>query len=306
MTGVVVTIVGGFLQRMIQIGWIWALLVPIELLWPLAAQVSWVARLRGLTLSTLYFLSTAILALAIAAGLSAAGARPVFAFAFHPATPAQHVLYIAGCTALSVMMFDFFYYWLHRAQHRWLWRFHAVHHAIEDLSAVNTYWHWTEELFRAPFLTIPVTLLTPSGMEVLPWAAGVVTLQSYFVHSQTRLHLGPFWRVVMDNRFHRVHHSIEPVHRDRNFGVLTPVWDWIFGTLYVPAKGEWPATGIAEAPEVDGLGDYLTRPFRGRGVTAGTSGLLRHPIDADGACEGAGRDMHAEGVHGRGRAVDAG
>jgi sterol desaturase/sphingolipid hydroxylase (fatty acid hydroxylase superfamily) len=268
MSGVVVSIVGGFLQRMIQIGWIWALLVPVELLWPLGAQVSWVARLRGVTLSTLYFLSTAIFAVAIGSGLRAAGLAPIFNVAFTPAPGVQHALYIAGSTALSVMVFDFFYYWLHRAQHRWWWRFHAVHHAIEDLSAVNTYWHWTEELFRAPLLTIPVLLLTPAGMEVLPWAAGVVTLQSYFVHSQTRVHLGPLWRVVMDNRFHRVHHSIDPVHHDRNFGVLTPVWDWMFGTLYVPAKGEWPATGLADAPEVDGLVDYLWRPFRGRPAPA--------------------------------------
>ncbi|MBK8742853.1 MAG: hypothetical protein IPM02_26780 [Betaproteobacteria bacterium] len=33
---------------------------------------------------------------------------------------------------------------------------------------------------------------------------------------------------------HRIHHSIEQPHRDRNFAALFPVWDVLFGTYVRP------------------------------------------------------------------------
>jgi sterol desaturase/sphingolipid hydroxylase (fatty acid hydroxylase superfamily) len=145
-----------------------------------------------------------------------------------------------------------------------------VHHAIEDLSAAN-YAHWTEEIQRIPFMTLPTILFIPSGLPALPLAVALATLQSQYIHAQTRLHLGPFWRLVYDNRFHRIHHSLEPRHFDKNFGVLTPLWDWLFGTLYVPAMDEWPKTGLADEREVDGFVDYLWRPFMPRERTLESS-----------------------------------
>jgi hypothetical protein len=33
-----------------------------------------------------------------------------------------------------------------------------------------------------------------------------------------------------------VHHSSDPVHFNKNLGSCLAVWDWVFGTLHVPAK----------------------------------------------------------------------
>ena len=43
---------------------------------------------------------------------------------------------------------------------------------------------------------------------------------------------------------HRIHHSREIAHRDKNFAVYFPIWDVLFGTYYAPAREEFPATGI--------------------------------------------------------------
>jgi sterol desaturase/sphingolipid hydroxylase (fatty acid hydroxylase superfamily) len=94
------------------------------------------------------------------------------------------------------------------------------------------------------------------------WVGVLFILQSGYIHTATRLHYGVLSGVICDNRFHRLHHSIDSRHFDRNFGVITPLWDVLFHTATFPAPGEWPATGIAEVPEVDGPLDYLTRPFR--------------------------------------------
>jgi sterol desaturase/sphingolipid hydroxylase (fatty acid hydroxylase superfamily) len=168
-------------------------------------------------------------------------------------------------SALSVLLYDFLYYWFHRAQHAWplLWRFHAVHHAIRDMNAANAYPHWTEEVARWPFITAPVLLLTPAGSPYLGWVGLFVIGHAYYVHSATSLHLGPLNSVICNNRFHRLHHSIQPEHFDRNFSVVTPLWDHLFGTALIPALDEWPDTGLTDYAEADGAVDYLIRPFLG-------------------------------------------
>jgi sterol desaturase/sphingolipid hydroxylase (fatty acid hydroxylase superfamily) len=42
---------------------------------------------------------------------------------------------------------------------------------------------------------------------------------------------------------HQAHHSEDARHRDRNFGTALAVWDWMFGTLYLPQRGERFAFG---------------------------------------------------------------
>lgn len=252
----------GVIHDLLQAGWIWAVLIPLEVLFPRAGQIAARARLKGISLSVIGWCIAGGMDAASPLILRAAGARPLLELHAEPASPFSEIGLLVAGTALAILSYDFFYYWAHRLMHtRWLWRFHAVHHAIEDLGAAN-YGHWTETLMPLPLIALPSAFLVPTGLPVWKLAAGLMVLQSQYVHSQTRLHFGPFWRVVYDNRFHRIHHSIEEQHFDRNFGVFTPVWDWMFGTLYVPAKGEWPATGIADTPEVDGLGDFLLRPFR--------------------------------------------
>ncbi len=43
-------------------------------------------------------------------------------------------------------------------------------------------------------------------------------------------------RVLISPAHHQVHHSTNPVHFNKNLGSCLAVWDWMFGTLHVPAK----------------------------------------------------------------------
>ena len=54
--------------------------------------------------------------------------------------------------------------------------------------------------------------------------------QGNYLHSPIRLHLGVLGRYIVDNRVHRIHHSLEPAHFDKNFGMFTTLWDRLFGT----------------------------------------------------------------------------
>jgi hypothetical protein len=40
----------------------------------------------------------------------------------------------------------------------------------------------------------------------------------------------------MSPAHHQIHHSSDPIHFNKNLGSCLAVWDWLFGTLYVPGK----------------------------------------------------------------------
>ena len=40
--------------------------------------------------------------------------------------------------------------------------------------------------------------------------------------------------ILQSPAHHQIHHSDNPAHWDKNLGFALAVWDWAFGTLYVP------------------------------------------------------------------------
>lgn len=157
---------------------------------------------------------------------------------------------------------DFFFYWEHRAQHRWLWRWHMPHHAIRNLSATNSWHHWSEILMFAIFVSLPMSLLTPA-FGPRPIIVGLIlSWQPIYLHSSTRLQLGRLRAFIVDSRYHRIHHSLEPQHFDKNFGAATPLWDWLFGTLYMPREDEWPEVGLAGVDEPKSVRDWALLPWK--------------------------------------------
>jgi sterol desaturase/sphingolipid hydroxylase (fatty acid hydroxylase superfamily) len=156
---------------------------------------------------------------------------------------------------------DLFYYWCHRAQHRFFWRFHAVHHSVREMSGLAAYHHVTEQAFKLALYAVPLAFFTTDPYAV-PVLGVLLGFHGNYLHSPIRLNFGPLGRVFQDNRSHRIHHSIEPKHFDKNFGVFTTLWDVLFGTAYFPAPGEWPATGVVDAPEPQSIGEFIWLPFR--------------------------------------------
>lgn len=165
---------------------------------------------------------------------------------------------------LVIQVGEFFYYWFHRAQHtsRFLWRFHAEHHSLEEMNAFNSNHHFTEELFRIPFITIPMSLLFSLNPGYVPWIfAFLMGWQGIFEHSATKINLGRLRYLIPDNRFHRIHHSVEKKHFNKNFGSGSALWDIVFRTAHFPDKNEWPDVGLASKKEPDTLKTFLFRPF---------------------------------------------
>jgi sterol desaturase/sphingolipid hydroxylase (fatty acid hydroxylase superfamily) len=160
---------------------------------------------------------------------------------------------------------DFFYYWMHRAQHRfgWLWRFHRVHHSITELNATNSYHHVAEDLFQFVAVTVPMSFLLGVETGPVPWIAIVVVqTHSYFIHSTAKINIGPLRYLFSDNYIHRIHHSTQDHHANRNFATSTPLWDVLFRTAYFPKRGEWPPVGLQDVQEPKTIREFLFSPFR--------------------------------------------
>ncbi|HEX7693117.1 MAG TPA: sterol desaturase family protein [Sphingomonas sp.] len=164
---------------------------------------------------------------------------------------------------IAAMLNDFFFYWFHRAEHAFLWRFHAVHHSIRDLHGGSGYHHVSEPFFRYLLMTIPASLVT-TDVNAIAVMSAILGLQQLYVHSSTSADLGWGRAIFVDNRFHRIHHSLETRHFDKNFGAMTTLWDRLFGTAYWPTKDEWPNVGLAQIDEPRSLRQYIDLPLRFR------------------------------------------
>lgn len=161
-----------------------------------------------------------------------------------------------------VLVTDFLAYWRHRAEHQWFWPVHVVHHSPTELHAANDIGHPLQILFSLAFITIPLSLIQIDGPETPAAVVFVVALLSYYIHSPVDAHFGPLRKVLVDNRFHRIHHSLEERHFDKNFGICFSLWDHLFGTAYDPAPDEWPEVGVAGVEAPRSLGAYLLLPLR--------------------------------------------
>jgi sterol desaturase/sphingolipid hydroxylase (fatty acid hydroxylase superfamily) len=143
---------------------------------------------------------------------------------------------------------DFFYYWFHRAQHKYqfLWRFHSFHHSLQDLNAANSYHHWSEEFFRIFLFSIPIAILIQPGGGSLFLISAFLASWSYYIHCDIKRAALPSWfrYFFVDNVYHHIHHGVDLQYRDKNFAAYNPIWDFVFGTQYMPKDNNLPITGV--------------------------------------------------------------
>lgn len=167
---------------------------------------------------------------------------------------------------LPLLTFDFFYYWFHRFQHEWpwLWHVHKLHHTDMALNVTtSSRHHWLEDFFRAILIVVPMTLL----LQLKPAEAGFLTViigqWGSFIHSNIRLRMGPLTAMFGGPQYHRIHHSIERAHWNKNYAAFFPVWDQVFGTQHRPGPQEWPKTGIKGESSTPPASELIAGPFIG-------------------------------------------
>jgi sterol desaturase/sphingolipid hydroxylase (fatty acid hydroxylase superfamily) len=243
------------------------LCLAIEMMLP-RGSTSIASRVRGILFRIFYLIVGGLFYEGYQSAIAALHIRPFFSISIDGILgaphPAWHVAGIAFAFAGTILIGDFLYYWYHRAQHTFgfLWRFHQVHHSIREMNAWNANMHVSEELLRPLVVTLPMALLIDFHPPFLWSMIGMLMLiQGTFEHADTRVSFGPLSYLFADNRFHRIHHSIEVRHYNRNFSACVTLWDVLFRTAYFPKKHEWPKVGLDYTDEPNRLVDYLMMPF---------------------------------------------
>lgn len=233
----------------------------LEFLFP-ASKHSIVSRIRAIGFWAIYIAITTIALVLWSKFWNSVGLKPLFnldlqgfasGFSLFNESVVAQITILFMLAIVSMYVGDFFYYWFHRFQHtsKYLWGFHRIHHSIVDLNALNCNHHFSEEIFRIPFVALPLSLLLNVSPGQTPvYVAVLLSMHGFFLHSSTRLGLGPLRYLLADNHFHRIHHSIQDGHHNKNFAAVLPVWDIMFGTALMPSRNSmWPACGLKELEE---------------------------------------------------------
>lgn len=252
------------------IGWliVAAILTSFEILNP-REKVTLRQRVSGMAYWAVSIPVSAMLVTGLSAVMAAWNIRPLVTLPVFASVAWAGPLAALIAVLIGAIVHDFFFYWFHRIQHRFFWRYHAVHHSIREMSAVNSYHHISETVIGLVFLTIPTTLIVADIGPSLPFVGLALWLHIVWIHSPTRFNFGPLGRWFADNRFHRIHHSLEERHFDHNFGAFTTIWDRVFGTVHFPEADEWPDVGLAEVDQPRDLGQWLDLPERYRAAVVG-------------------------------------
>jgi sterol desaturase/sphingolipid hydroxylase (fatty acid hydroxylase superfamily) len=150
---------------------------------------------------------------------------------------------------LVILISDLGFYWIHRMFHAvpWLWRFHAIHHSIEELDwLAASRVHPVDQI-----LTKGVSLVPVFALGFSEWVIGAYALlyqwQSVLIHSNVRIGFGPLRFLFASPEFHHWHHSNHREARDRNFAGQLSFLDALFGSLHLP-RGQKPTTYGLDRP----------------------------------------------------------
>ncbi|MES2184204.1 MAG: sterol desaturase family protein [Pseudomonadota bacterium] len=157
--------------------------------------------------------------------------------------------------AVYYVVYDFVYYWMHRAQHAipWWWALHSMHHSQRQMGCwCNDRGNYLDGMLQSVILAAVGVAM---GVDASQFALLVMVteLVQSLSHTNVRWGFGRLGeRLLVDPRFHRLHHMLRdparPALHNCNFGQVLPWWDMLFRTaLYgEPLR----ATGVSD-PVVD-------------------------------------------------------
>ncbi len=157
-------------------------------------------------------------------------------------------------TISMLLAYDISYYLYHNLQHRIpvLWELHKVHHSAEVMvgttkdrvhpldDIMNRVW---DGLITGPvygfwlFFAFDPLELTILGINV--YVLRNIIMMDFVRHTHLKVSFGKLINgIILCPHYHQLHHSTNPKHFDKNFGLMLSIWDRMFGTLHIPEPAE--------------------------------------------------------------------
>lgn len=142
-------------------------------------------------------------------------------------------------------VYDFFYYWAHRFSHRinFIWGGHLPHHQSEE-------YNFTVALRQGAFQdTVNFPVFLPMALMGCPIEvfAGVLLLNKFFqfwIHTRAIGRVPYIEGIINTPAAHRVHHAVNAIYVDKNYGGFIMLWDRLFGTWVAEREDEPCVFGV--------------------------------------------------------------
>jgi sterol desaturase/sphingolipid hydroxylase (fatty acid hydroxylase superfamily) len=166
---------------------------------------------------------------------------------------------VALQSSVIILARDFGFWLGHYLTHRvpYLWRLHRAHHSAEHLNLFTNFRiHPLDQAFgrlsimtcgavgSALVLFFSDTKVENGTLAVIAVFGFLQLVKDVLDHSEVWISLGWLNYIINAPALHQIHHSAERHHWDKNMGSFFAIWDWIFGTLYIPKGKETFLKGI--------------------------------------------------------------
>lgn len=181
---------------------------------------------------------------------------------------------------VTILLVDIIFFFTHLMMHRTEigWALHKVHHSAPVLTPLTRMReHFVVTPLWAAGPAIGVTLSASIFAYLSNGGITQITLLNISVFTLLYALNGNFRHYHVSFRYprwleywlqspgmHHTHHSYLEQHRDRNLGLVTSIWDRLFGTLYIAGRYEETPWGLTpqDQAEYTSLSDNLVTPCR--------------------------------------------
>jgi sterol desaturase/sphingolipid hydroxylase (fatty acid hydroxylase superfamily) len=131
----------------------------------------------------------------------------------------------------------------HRLLHRvpFLWNFHKVHHSVKQMGfAAHLRYHWMEPIVYKSLLYIPLAVFGNFSAHDLAIVHFTAISIGHLNHANIGWSYGPLKKIFNNPKMHIWHHAKHLPEKWRygvNYGISLSLWDYLFGTHYIPGDG---------------------------------------------------------------------
>jgi sterol desaturase/sphingolipid hydroxylase (fatty acid hydroxylase superfamily) len=140
---------------------------------------------------------------------------------------------------------DLYIYLFHRWQHhnKYLYRIHEAHHSVHDVDwLAGARSHSLEILVNQTIEFTPIILLG-AAPEIILIKGIVDAVWGMYIHSNIDVRSGRLQYFINGPEMHRWHHA-KGKGNGVNYSTKLAVWDWLFGTAYLPSDKKPSSFGL--------------------------------------------------------------
>ena len=137
-------------------------------------------------------------------------------------------------------------YAVHRIEHKvnYFWNHHFIHHSSEEFNLACA----LRQSF-SDFVGFFTIFYLPMAIVGVPTAViGIVApihlFMQFWYHTRYINRLGFLEKIIVTPSHHRVHHAMNDIYMDKNFGQIFIFWDKIFGTFQEELVEVAPVYGV--------------------------------------------------------------